>query len=101
MEMMHKPPHPGQALREDILLAFGRSISEAAEQIGVTRTLLSRIVNEKSPLSAEMALRIEQWIGVENGGNADLWVAQQAAYDLWKARERGVPRVERAHEVAP
>jgi plasmid maintenance system antidote protein VapI len=46
-----------------------------------------------------MALRIEGWLGVDRGGRADLWVAQQAAYDLWQVRSHGAPRVERAREV--
>ena len=43
-----------------------------------------------------MALRIEGWLGVENGGSADLLMAQQAAYDLWNARKAGLPKVKRA-----
>jgi plasmid maintenance system antidote protein VapI len=43
-----------------------------------------------------MALRIEGWLGVENGGRADTWLSQQAAYDLWKARQAGMPAVQRA-----
>jgi plasmid maintenance system antidote protein VapI len=43
--------------------------------------------NGRSAISAEMALRIEGWLGVENGGRADVWIAHQAAYDLWKARK--------------
>jgi plasmid maintenance system antidote protein VapI len=33
-----------------------------------------------------MALRIERWLGRDHGGAAEVWLAQQAAYDLWKAR---------------
>ena len=43
-----------------------------------------------------MALHLEGWLGVENGGRAELWVAQQAAYDLWQARVAGVPAVQKA-----
>lgn len=43
-----------------------------------------------------MALRLEAWLGEENGGRADLWLAQQSAYDLWQARAKGVPKVARA-----
>jgi plasmid maintenance system antidote protein VapI len=43
-----------------------------------------------------MALRLEAWLG-ENGGKADLWLAQQVAYDLWQARQKGVTNVQRAH----
>lgn len=100
MTRMHNPPHPGETLREDILPALGLTITQAAEQLGVTRAALSRILNEHAGISPEMALRLEQWLGVENGGRADLWVGQQAAYDLWQARAHGAPRVERAHELA-
>ncbi|WGS41814.1 hypothetical protein LFL97_19195 [Burkholderia sp. JSH-S8] len=47
-------------------------------------------------ISPEMALRIEGWLGEENGGRADLWLAQQAACDLWQARAKGTPKVTRA-----
>jgi plasmid maintenance system antidote protein VapI len=46
-----------------------------------------------------MALRIEGWLGVDRSGRADLWVAQQAAYDLWQVRSHGAPHVERAHDL--
>ena len=47
-----------------------------------------------------MALRLEGWLGVENGGRADLWIGQQAAYDLWQARQAGAPKVQRAKLMA-
>lgn len=93
---MYNPPHPGDTLREDILPALGLSVTEAAEQLSVTRTALSRVLHGHAAISPEMALRIEGWLGVENGGSADTWLAQQAAYDLWKARKAGAPRVKRA-----
>ena len=93
---MHNPPHPGATLREDILPALGLSITAAAKQLGVTRAALSRVVNERAAISPEMALRLEGWLGVENGGRAELWVGQQAAYDLWQVRKAGVPKVQRA-----
>jgi len=96
MTRMHNPPHPGETLREDILPALGLTVTEAAAQLGVTRAALSRVLNGRAAISPEMALRLEGWLGVENGGRADVWIAQQAAYDLWKARETGAPKVERA-----
>jgi len=96
MTQIHNPPHPGETLREDVLPALGLTVTEAAKQLGVTRAALSRVLNGKAALSPEMALRIESWIGIENGGRADLWVAQQAAYDLWQARQTGSPSVQRA-----
>jgi len=96
MARMHNPPHPGETLRDDILPALGLNITEAALQLCVTRAALSRVLNGRAAISSEMALRIEGWLGVENGGRADSWIAQQAAYDLWKARKAGAPKVKRA-----
>lgn len=93
---MHNPPHPGETLREDILPALGLSVTQAAEQLAVTRAALSRVLNCRAAISPAMALRLEAWLGVENGGRADVWIAQQAAYDLWKARMAGAPKVKRA-----
>lgn len=96
MSRMHNPPHPGETLREDILPVLGLTVTQAAAQLGVTRAALSRVLNGRAAISPEMALRLEGWLGVKHGGRADLWVAQQAAYDLWQARKAGVPRVRRA-----
>ena len=96
MTQMHNSPHPGHTLREDVLPALGLSVTEVAEALCVTRPALSRVLNGRAAISPEMALRIEGWLGVANGGRADIWLAQQAAYDLWKARKAGAPKVRRA-----
>ena len=100
MTRMHNPPHPGLTLRDDVLPALGLSVTAAAGQLGVTRAALSRVLNARAAISPEMALRLEGWLGVENGGRADLWMAEQAAYDLWQAREAGAPKVQRATVIA-
>lgn len=100
MTRIHNPPHPGETLREDVLPALGLSVTDAAAQLGVTRAALSRVVNCRAAISPEMALRLEGWLGTENGGRADLWISQQAAYDLWQARKAGAPKVRRAVMVA-
>ena len=100
MTRMFNPPHPGETLREDVLPALGLNVTQAAEQLNVTRAALSRVLNGRAAISPEMALRLESWLGVENGGRADLWIAQQAAYDLWKARKAGIPKVQRASVAA-
>lgn len=99
MSRMHNPPHPGETLREDVLPALGLNVTQAAAQLGVTRAALSRVLNGRAAISPEMALRLEGWLGVENGGSADLWIAEQAVYDLWKARAAGLPKVQRAPVV--
>jgi addiction module HigA family antidote len=92
-------PHPGAILREDVLPALGLTVSEAASQLGVTRTALSRVINGRAAISAEMALRIEAWLGKDRGGDAGLWLRMQANYDRHQAdqhlRER-IAKVQRA-----
>jgi antitoxin HigA-1 len=93
MSRMFNPPHPGETLREDVLPALGLSVTEAAAQLGVTCAALSRVLNGRAAISPTMALRIEGWLGVENGGSAYAWLEQQTAYDLWQAMEEGLPTV--------
>ncbi|WP_249028007.1 helix-turn-helix transcriptional regulator [Methylovulum psychrotolerans] len=57
------------------------------------------MLNAKGALSPEMALGLESWLGIENGGRADLWISQQAAYDLWQARQAGMPSTVRRASV--
>lgn len=85
MSNMHNPPHPGETLRDDVLPALGLNVTEAAEQLGVTRAALSRVLNGKAAISPEMALRLERWLGVDHGGRASVWLAMQSACDLWAA----------------
>ena len=85
---MHNPPHPGLTLRDDVLPALGLSVTEAAQQLDVARVTLSRVINGRAAISPEMALRIEAWLGVERGGDARLWLAEQASYDMWQAEQR-------------
>ena len=96
MSRMHNPPHPGETLREDVLPALGLTVTQAADQLGVTLAAVSRVLNGRAASSPEMALRIEGRLGLDHGGRADLWVAQQASYDLWQARKAGAPKVRRA-----
>ena len=86
MSSMFNPPHPGLTLRDDILPALNLQVGEAAAQLGVDRTTLSKVLNARAAISPAMALRIERWLGRDHGGAAETWLAQQAAYDLWQAR---------------
>lgn len=86
MAQMFNPPHPGFTLRDDVLPALGVSVTVAADQLGVTRAALSRVLNGHAAISPEMALRIEQWLGIDKGGRASLWLEQQSAFDLWQAK---------------
>ena len=88
MTRMHNPPHPGLTLRDDVLPALGLNVTQAAQQLDVSRVALSRVLNGRAAVSPEMALRIEAWLGVERGGAARVWLAQQSAYDVWQAQQR-------------
>lgn len=85
MTEMFNPPHPGVTLRDDVLPALGLTVTTAAGQLGVTRVTLSRMLNGRAAISPEMALRLQAWLGKERGGDARLWLGQQAAYDMWQA----------------
>lgn len=87
MGQMFNPPHPGGMLREDILPALGLTVTEAAEQLGVGRVALSRVLNERAAISPEMALRLEKWLAAWPGCRADMWLSGQREYDLWQARQ--------------
>ena len=85
---MHNPPHPGLTLGDEVLPALGLTVSQAARQLKVARTTLSRLIQGRSAISPEMALRIQAWLGVERGGDARLWLAEQNAYDMWQAHQK-------------
>ena len=95
MSDMHNPPHPGETLREDVLPALGLTAIEAARQLGVTRSALSRVLDGRATISPEMALRLEAWLGEQRGGRAEVWLAQQMAFDVWKARQKPRPEIAR------
>jgi addiction module HigA family antidote len=81
---MYDPPHPGEIIREDCLKPLGLSVTAAAEWLGVSRQSLSELLNGRSGVSAEMAIRLEK----AGWSNAETWLAVQTAYDLWRARQR-------------
>ncbi len=81
---MKNPPHPGQSVRHDCLEPLGLSVTAGARALGVSRQALNNLVNAKSAVSPEMAIRFEKlgW------GTADGWLHLQTAYDLAQARKR-------------
>ena len=86
-----KPVHPGEILREDVLSALGINISEAARQLGVSRQTLHRILAETHSITPEMALRLGKFCG--NGPG--LWLRMQQRYDLWRAKKRLGPIIDK------
>ena len=60
---MKNPPHPGGLIRREVIDPLGLTVSDAAAILGVTRQALSLLLNERTDLSSEMALRIEKAFG--------------------------------------
>ena len=79
---MKNPPHPGLSVRHDCIEPLDLSITEAADILGVTRQTLNNLVNGKSGISPEMAIRLDKAFG----GGAETWLRLQMAYDLAEAR---------------
>ena len=80
---MHNPPHPGEIIRELCLEPLGLSVTQAAEALGVSRKTLSAILNGRSGISPEMAIRLS----IAFDTSAESWLNQQTQYDLWKAEQ--------------
>jgi addiction module HigA family antidote len=80
---MKNPPHPGLSVRHDCLDPLGLSVTDAARALGVTRQALNNLVNGKSGISPEMAIRLDKAFG----GGAEIWLGLQFDYDLAQARK--------------
>ncbi|AHG20725.1 XRE family transcriptional regulator [Chania multitudinisentens RB-25] len=88
---MHNPPHPGEALRLDVLPALGLSITALAAHLSYSRGQLSTVLNGRAVISADLAVRLE----LAGLGQARQYLAEQGAYDLWQARQREHPSITR------
>lgn len=80
---MKSPAHPGRIVRHDCLEPLGLSVTEGARVLGVTRQTLNNVVNGKSGISPEMAIRLAKAFG----STAETWLRMQLAYDLAEARK--------------
>ena len=79
-----QPVHPGLTVKHDCLEPLGLTITDGAKALGVSRLTLSNIVNGKTGISPEMAIRLEKM----GWSNADMWLRMQQAHDLALARRR-------------
>lgn len=78
MTRMFNPPHPGEVLRDGVFKDTDITVTSFAQRIGVTRVTLSNLLNGKSGVSADMAVRLAAALG----GSAESWLYMQAQYDL-------------------
>lgn len=81
---MKNPPHPGQSIRVGCLEPYGLTVTEAAKVLGVTRQSLNNVINGKSGISPEMAIRLSRAFG----STPETWLRMQMAYDLAQAQQK-------------
>lgn len=79
---MKRPPHPGRILKDEVLAPHGLDVTQAARVLGVARSTLSKLLNQRASLSPEMALRVEKAFGPR----ADHLMRMQMAFDMAEAR---------------
>ena len=78
---MKNPPHPGRIVRQECLEPLGLTVTDAAKALGVSRNALSELVNERSGISPEMAIRLAKAFG----STAEAWAGIQFDYDMAQA----------------
>jgi addiction module HigA family antidote len=79
---MHNPPHPGELIREVYLEPFGLSARYLAAKLKVSPSTVSRVLQGRSAVSPEMALRLSKVLG----RSPESWLSMQDMHDLWVAR---------------
>lgn len=88
MKSMYNPAHPGSVLKEWL---HQISITAAAGQLGIARKRLSRIIHGNARISADMAIRLSEYLGT----SPELWLEMQMNYDLWQAAQQERPQIEK------
>ena len=84
MTRMYNPPHPGEILTDTVLRKDGGvTVTKLAKRLNVSRVALSRVVNGRAAVSAELAIRLAAALG----GSAESWLNMQVSYDLGTHRK--------------
>ncbi len=81
--LMHNPPHPGLLVKRALIDNTSLSVTKAAQLLGVGRVTLSKLINKKSGISPEMAVRLSIVLNT----SSEMWVNMQAMYDLAQAEK--------------
>lgn len=90
---MYNPAHPGRVLREYLR---GQNVTQVAKHLGVSRVMLSKILNYRAGISAEMSLRLSAALGT----NPSFWWDMQTNYDFARARRVKLPKITRLPNAA-
>lgn len=87
MKRMQNPPRPGEVLQDTVLSEM--TVTEFAKRLSVSRVAISRVVNGRSAVSAELAIRLAAALG----GSAASWLRMQIAYDLGCTQKKARPKI--------
>ncbi|MCW5588379.1 MAG: HigA family addiction module antidote protein [Legionellales bacterium] len=82
--IMHNPPHPGLLVKRMLIDSAELSVTAAAKALGVGRVTLSKILNKKSGISPEMAVRLSLALNT----SSEMWINMQSMYDLSQAEKK-------------
>jgi addiction module HigA family antidote len=97
--MLHAPPHPGEVIRELCIKPLGLTITDAAKALGISRKTLSELLNGRTGITTEMAIRLS----IAFDTTPESWLTQQMQYDLSKAEtikgQLNVSRISGRHTV--
>ncbi len=80
-KIKRRPTHPGEIIKEDYLKPLSLTITKMADNLGVSRTALSRVLNERGSVTPDLALRLSKAFDT----TPDLWLNLQKNHDLWQA----------------
>jgi addiction module HigA family antidote len=81
-----RPTHPGGILKRHYIEPLSLTVSQIAKDLGISRKTVSRIVNERGPITPDMALRLSKAFDT----TPELWLNLQTKYDLWVAEQKCV-----------
>lgn len=82
--LMHNSPHSGKVIRRILIDSTGLSMTEVAKNLDVTRVNLSKIINGKSGISPEMAVRLSLLLNT----SSEMWMNMQTIYNLWQTENK-------------
>ncbi|MDR2302715.1 MAG: HigA family addiction module antidote protein [Deltaproteobacteria bacterium] len=77
------PPHPGQVLKKDYIEPLGISVTDLSAKLGVSRNTLSSIINRRSGVSADMALRFARALKTP----PEFWLKLEYSFQLYEAQQ--------------
>lgn len=80
---MHNPPAPGEILSEGYLKPLKIELIEFANRLGITTTDLDELLAGRSPITADLALRLAMTLST----TPEIWLGLQQQYDLWQAKQ--------------